>query len=61
MNKKNEKLEWTWRKVKQTGLKPSDRISFSMITLHDDTAILFGGVFDQVRNLIFFLYYFSFI
>ena len=40
-------MEWCWKRVKQTGLKPSDRISFSTITLLDDTAILFGGVFDQ--------------
>jgi hypothetical protein len=49
VKKSTEKLEWTWKKVKQGGNKPSDRISFSMITLHDDTSILFGGVFDQVK------------
>ena len=32
--------------MKQGGLKPSERISFSMVTLHDETAILFGGVYD---------------
>ena len=47
--KGTDKVEWTWKKVKHSGLKPSDRISFSMITLHDDTSILFGGVFDQVQ------------
>lgn len=46
--KRNEKLEWAWKRVKQGGLRPSERISFSMITLNDETALLFGGVFDQV-------------
>jgi hypothetical protein len=45
--KKTGLTEWSWSKVKQTGLKPSERISFSMVTLHDDSAILFGGVFDN--------------
>lgn len=45
--KKNEKVEWCWKRAKQSGVKPSERISFSMIPLHDDTALLFGGVFDQ--------------
>ncbi|RNA43852.1 kelch domain-containing 4 [Brachionus plicatilis] len=45
--KKNDKVEWCWKRAKQSGAKPSERISFSMIPLHDDTALLFGGVFDQ--------------
>ena len=45
--KKNDKIEWSWKKAKQNGLKPSERISFSMVTLHDDTVLLFGGVCDQ--------------
>jgi hypothetical protein len=28
-------------------MKPSERISSSMITISDDSAILFGGVFDN--------------
>ncbi len=45
--KKNEKVEWCWKKVKQGGAKPTERISSSMVTLHDETAILFGGVHDM--------------
>ncbi len=44
--KKNDKTEWSWKRVKQTGLKPTERISFSMITINEDTALLFGGVYD---------------
>ncbi len=42
--------EWSWQKVKQTGMKPTDRISFSMVTLHDDSALLFGGVYDNPND-----------
>jgi len=48
--KKTGVSEWAWQKVKQTGLKPSERISFSMVTLHDDSAILFGGVYDNSND-----------
>lgn len=48
--KKNEKIEWSWKRVKQSGLKPTERISFSMITINDDTALLFGGVHDLKVN-----------
>ena len=48
--KKNEKIEWSWKRVKQSGLKPTERISFSMITINDDTALLFGGVHDLKLN-----------
>ena len=47
MSKKTNQVEWSWKRVKQAGVKPSDRISFSMVTLHDDSAVLFGGVYDQ--------------
>lgn len=47
MNKKTSQLEWCWRRVKQAGMKPSDRISFSMIPIQDESSVLFGGVYDQ--------------
>lgn len=47
MNKKTSQLEWCWRRVKQSGMKPSDRISFSMIPIQDESSVLFGGVYDQ--------------
>lgn len=47
--KKDGKTEWIWKKCKQTGAKPSVRCSFSMITLNDDSAVLFGGVYDHVK------------
>lgn len=31
-------------------MKPTDRISFSMVTLHDDSALLFGGVYDNPND-----------
>lgn len=48
--KKDGKNEWIWKKCKQTGAKPSNRCSFTMITSSDDSAYLFGGVFDYVIN-----------
>ncbi len=31
--KKNDKIEWSWKRAKQTGMKPSERVSFSMVTI----------------------------
>lgn len=50
MSKKTNQVEWCWRRVKQSDMKPSDRISFSMIPLYDETAVLFGGVYDQDKD-----------
>lgn len=33
--------------MKQSGVKPTERVSFSTIVINEDVAILFGGVFDQ--------------
>lgn len=47
MSKKTNQTEWCWKRVKQTGAKPTERVSFSTITISEDNALLFGGVFDQ--------------
>ena len=49
--KKNDKVEFVWRKAKQSGYKPSERISSSMIAIKDDVAFLFGGVHDNEVSL----------
>ena len=46
--KKDNKVEWSWRKVKQGGQRPSERISYAMVTISDDSALLFGGVYDHM-------------
>lgn len=38
--------EWFWKRAKQGGMKPSERVSYSMIAISDDSALLFGGVYD---------------
>ena len=49
-NDSSKKNEWFWKRCKQSGLKPTERISFSMITICEDTALLFGGVYDLKDN-----------
>lgn len=44
--RKTGQMEWFWKKAKQGGVKPSERLSYSMITISDETALLFGGVHD---------------
>ena len=56
--KKTGVSEWSWSRGKQSGMKPSERISSSMIAISDDSAILFGGVYDNqvVFMFIWFIY-----
>ena len=42
----------TWQAVKQSGCRPSPRSSCSLVTAAPNLAMLFGGVFDEVRNIV---------
>lgn len=43
-----EKLKLKWQPVKQTGSRPSPRSSCSLVATGPNSAVIFGGVFDEV-------------
>lgn len=42
-----EPAKWKWSQIKHTGSKPNPRSGFSMITISQNRAVLFGGVIDE--------------
>lgn len=42
--------EWKWQHMKQYGTKPSPRCGCTLVVTPANRALIFGGVFDEVRK-----------
>ena len=41
--------EWTWQAMEQSGSKPTPRCGCTAVATPANRALVFGGVFDEVR------------